>query len=222
MSFWELEIQLSGRTFAWYVQGPVHLLGCKKKKRKMCACPSFYYHSVYFSPSFYYVFSLFHKWRQLLLPTGFVFSVCYWAFAIHRVNHILYQKAYLAHSACRLMQTATILSIFQVHSEIWVIWNPLTILDVLVRGFYCCDKTSGPNLGRNGFISSYKSQSTFHHWGKSGQETEGRSWCRQRHGGVLLTGVPLMTCSVCFFIEPRTSSPGKAPHTMGWAFPHDH
>ena len=48
------------------------------------------------------------------------------------------------------------------------------------------------------------------------QEPGGRSWCRG-HGGVLLTGLFIMACSACFFIEPRTTSPGMAPshHVLG-------
>ena len=36
---------------------------------------------------------------------------------------------------------------------------------------------------------------------------------------VLLTGLLLMACSACFLIESRTTSPGMAPPTMGWALP---
>jgi hypothetical protein len=36
----------------------------------------------------------------------------------------------------------------------------------------------------------------------------------------LLTGLLLVACSACFLIEPRTTSPGMAPPTMGWALPH--
>jgi hypothetical protein len=39
-----------------------------------------------------------------------------------------------------------------------------------------------------------------------GQEPEGRSRSGG-HGGVLLTGLLLMTCSACFLIKPRTTSP---------------
>jgi hypothetical protein len=51
------------------------------------------------------------------------------------------------------------------------------------------------------------------------QELEGRRWCRG-HGGILLNGLFLMACSACFLIEPRTTCPGMAPPTMGWALPH--
>jgi len=30
----------------------------------------------------------------------------------------------------------------------------------------------------------------------------------------------LLACSVCFHIEPRTTSSGTTPSTMGWALPH--
>jgi hypothetical protein len=42
------------------------------------------------------------------------------------------------------------------------------------------------------------------------QQPGGRSWCGS-HGGVLLTGLLLIPCSVCFLIEPRTTSPGIKP-----------
>jgi len=45
-----------------------------------------------------------------------------------------------------------------------------------------------------------------------------RSWCRG-HGGMLLTGLLPLACSACFLIEPRTTSPGMAPLTMGWVLP---
>ena len=51
------------------------------------------------------------------------------------------------------------------------------------------------------------------------QEPAGRSWCRG-HGRVLLTGLIPMACSACFLIEPRTTSPGMTPPTMGWALSH--
>jgi hypothetical protein len=41
-----------------------------------------------------------------------------------------------------------------------------------------------------------------------------RSWCRG-HGGMLLTGLLPLPCSVCFLIEPRTTSPGMVPPTRG-------
>jgi hypothetical protein len=42
----------------------------------------------------------------------------------------------------------------------------------------------------------------------------------QRPWRMLLTGLHLMACSVCFLIEPRTTSPQMAPSTRGWALPH--
>jgi hypothetical protein len=50
---------------------------------------------------------------------------------------------------------------------------------------------------------------------QAGLEPGGRSWCRG-HGGALLTGLLPLSCSVCFLIEPRTTSLGMAPLTMGW------
>jgi hypothetical protein len=36
---------------------------------------------------------------------------------------------------------------------------------------------------------------------------------------VLFTGLLPLACSACFLIEPKTTSPGMAPHTMSWALP---
>jgi hypothetical protein len=36
-----------------------------------------------------------------------------------------------------------------------------------------------------------------------------------RNGGVLLTGLYPMACSAFFLIEPRTTSPGMIPPTVG-------
>jgi len=78
-------------------------------------------------------------------------------------------------------------------------------------------------LGRKGFIwfilqccnSSLKEVRT---GTQAGQEPGDRSRCRG-HGGVLLTGWLLMAWSGFTLTEPRTTSPGVAPPTMGWALP---
>lgn len=44
-----------------------------------------------------------------------------------------------------------------------------------------------------------------------------RNWWR-----VLLTGLFLLTCSVCFLRHPRTTCPGVGLPTMGWACTHHH
>lgn len=63
---------------------------------------------------------------------------------------------------------------------------------------------------------AYCSTSLFIVEGSQNSNSGGRSWFR-RHGGELLTGLFFMTCSACFFIEPRTNSPGMAPLTVDWA-----
>jgi hypothetical protein len=52
----------------------------------------------------------------------------------------------------------------------------------------------------------------------TGQDPEGRNWCRGQEG-VLPTDLVLMACSPCFLIEPWATSLGMAPPTMGWALP---
>jgi hypothetical protein len=40
------------------------------------------------------------------------------------------------------------------------------------------------------------------------------------HRVILLTGLFFIACLVCFLIEPRTTSLGVAPPTVGWTLPH--
>ena len=42
----------------------------------------------------------------------------------------------------------------------------------------------------------------------------------QRPWRVLLSGLVIMACSVCFLIEPRTTRPGMAPPTIDWTLSH--
>jgi hypothetical protein len=57
------------------------------------------------------------------------------------------------------------------------------------------------NLNNKRFISAYKCQITLHHWGKLWQKPGNRNWSRD-------PGLLLMTCSDCFLIQVRTTSPG--------------
>lgn len=52
-----------------------------------------------------------------------------------------------------------------------------------------------------------------------GGRTLGRNWNRPPWRSAV-PDLLLMARSVCFFLEPRTTSPGKAPSTMGWVFLH--
>jgi hypothetical protein len=90
-----------------------------------------------------------------------------------------------------------------------------------VLGFYCCSKTPGPRskLGEKGLFSLHFHIADHHQkrartGTHTGYEPRGRSWCRG-HGGMLLTGLLPLACSACFLIEPRTTSPGMAPPTVG-------
>lgn len=47
-------------------------------------------------------------------------------------------------------------------------------------------------------------------------EPGSRTWFRG-HGSMLLTGLLLLACSACLIIEFRTTNPGIAQSTMGWA-----
>jgi hypothetical protein len=77
-----------------------------------------------------------------------------------------------------------------------------------------CDETpwTKSSLGREGF-AQLTSHTAVHHprevgWKKLRAGTWGWSWCRG-HGGVLLTGLLIMACSVCFLLEP-------GPPAQGW------
>ena len=51
------------------------------------------------------------------------------------------------------------------------------------------------------------------------QKPGGRSRYRS-HGGLLLTDLLSVACSVCFLTESMTTSLGMAPPTVGRALPH--
>lgn len=72
------------------------------------------------------------------------------------------------------------------------------------------------NLRRNQFLSSYNFYITFHHWGKSRQEPEGKNWSRSC-GGVLPTVSLLVAGSAYFLIQLRTTCPLTA---VGWTLLH--
>lgn len=55
---------------------------------------------------------------------------------------------------------------------------------------------------------------------QTNQEPEGRSWCRGHGMGEMLFTVLLFMACSAFLREPRTTSSGMAPPTMGWAFLH--
>jgi hypothetical protein len=62
---------------------------------------------------------------------------------------------------------------------------------------------------------------TDHHHRDSGQELKQGRIPRAGAGDAeAMEGCCLLACSACFLIEPRTTSPGMAPPTMGSALPH--
>jgi hypothetical protein len=52
----------------------------------------------------------------------------------------------------------------------------------------------------------------------TGQEPGGRSWCKGQEDWCLLACFPCLA-QIVFLIEPKTTSSGMAPPTMGWALP---
>jgi len=105
-------------------------------------------------------------------------------------------------------------------------WPPFKdsnlLSDCLSQGFYSCSNImTKKQVGEERVYSAYTSMLLFitkgsQDWNSS--RSASRSWCRG-HGGMLLTGLLLLTCSACFLIEPKTTSPGMAPLIMGWALP---
>jgi hypothetical protein len=90
---------------------------------------------------------------------------------------------------------------------------------VLVRTSIAA-QTSWPRskLGRKGFIQLTRPTLLFitkerQDWNSS--RSGSRNWCRG-HGGMLLTGLLPLACSICFLIELKTTSPRMAPPTIGW------
>ena len=74
-------------------------------------------------------------------------------------------------------------------------------------------------VGKERVYSTYTSRSQPITGGtgtQAGLEPGGRNPCRG-HGGELLTGLFSQACSVCSFIESRTTGPGIGPPTVGWA-----
>jgi hypothetical protein len=80
------------------------------------------------------------------------------------------------------------------------------------------------NLGRNGFIwltllHHCSSQKEVRTGTQAGKKRGDRSWCWD-HAWMLVTGLLIMTCSACFLIEPRTTSPGIGTTHNGLGPPH--
>ena len=95
--------------------------------------------------------------------------------------------------------------------EIWLSYN-----------FYCWDETPWPKQLQwyRVYLAYSYVHITVYHWRKSGQKlTQSRS-LETGADVEAMEGYCLLACSACFLIEPRTTSLGMAPPTMGWALPH--
>ena len=88
----------------------------------------------------------------------------------------------------------------------------------LSQGFYSCTKhhDQEANWAGKGLFSLHF-HIAVHHQGSqkwNSSRSESRSWCRG-HGGMFLFALLLLACSACFLIEPKTTSSGMTPSTVG-------
>jgi hypothetical protein len=90
----------------------------------------------------------------------------------------------------------------------------LTDILYLSKGFYSCPKhhDQEPNWGGKGLFSLH-----FPHCCSSPEEVRTGTQAGQEAGAdaEAMEGCYLLACSACFLIEPKTTSPGMAPPTMG-------
>jgi len=85
----------------------------------------------------------------------------------------------------------------------------------------CVNIMTKKQVGEERVYSAYTSTLLFITKGsqdRNSSRSGSRSWCRG-HGGMLLTGLLPQACTDCFLIEPKTTSSGMAPPTMGWVLP---
>ena len=91
---------------------------------------------------------------------------------------------------------------------------------VFVGIFYCCDKAPWLKASWRGkglfYLRAYKSTTEGSQGRNLGQKQ------RQKHGRMLLSGLPTKTYSSCFLIHLLTTSSGLTPPTMGWALPQNY
>jgi hypothetical protein len=126
--------------------------------------------------------------------------------------------------ACMFIHTYVKMYVFCVYVcalvLVWV-WMPVHMCVALVRVLIAMTKHCDQKADKGGKdLFGLHFHSTIHLWRiQTGQHPGGRSWCRG-HRGMLLTGLLPTAGSACFLIEPRTTSPGMAPPSMGWAFLH--
>jgi hypothetical protein len=91
----------------------------------------------------------------------------------------------------------------------------------LSQGFYSCTNImTKKQVWEERVYSAYISILLFitkgsQDWNSS--RSESRSWCR-RYGGMFFTGLPLLACSACSLIEPKTTRDGPPLPPQG-AFP---
>jgi hypothetical protein len=90
----------------------------------------------------------------------------------------------------------------------------------LSQGFYpCTNIMTKKQVGEERVYSAYTSMLLFFTKGSqdwNSSRSGSRSWCRG-HGGMFFTGLPLLACSACSLIKPKTTSPAMVPPTR--AFP---
>jgi hypothetical protein len=72
-------------------------------------------------------------------------------------------------------------------------------------------------LGEKMIYLAINFHSTVHHQRKSGQEPKQGRNLEAGAEAEAMEGCCLLVCSNCFLMELRSTSPGMAPPTMGWA-----
>ena len=162
---------------------------------------------------------LLSSWHSCLYIPYSVLCGC----SCHGPRVVPYNCSKLGNFAWNLPLLSTCLNAL---SRLPAIFKERSVSQPLVLGFHCCNETHDQsNLGG---ARVYFANSSIQQLIKSREErnahragTWGRSWS-WGYGRVLLNGLFSWLCSVCFLIEPRTTSPGMAPSNRVWVLPTNH
>jgi hypothetical protein len=103
-------------------------------------------------------------------------------------------------------------------------WSGGKIPLCLSQGFYCCDWTPWPRAtwGGKGLFGLHFHMVVHHEGSQDRNSNKAGTWRQelmQRSWRSTSYWLGPLACSACILIELRTTSPGVASHTMGWALP---